>query len=98
ARALVADDDRQAGDEVPGHVVVIAVADACGVDAHPHLAGPRGLQFEVLDGERRADLVQDRGPHARAQGSVVVVTSPPLAADSPMATLIRWSCSPSASG
>ena len=73
----MADDDRQPAREVPGHVVVVAVADARGGDAHAHLARARVVELEILDAQRLARLVQHRRPH-RAQASRSVVTARPV--------------------
>jgi hypothetical protein len=47
----------------------VGVADAGGGQPDPDLAGAGVGQLDLLDGERRAEVAQDRGRHHRAHGA-----------------------------
>ena len=61
--AFVTEDGRQWGGQVPAHEMPVAVADARGGDPHKHFAGPRRIEHEILDHERRARRVEYGGLH-----------------------------------
>jgi hypothetical protein len=64
AAALVAHDQRQRHAPVAAAHVQVGVADARGRDGHLDLAGPRGLQLDVLDLHGAVGPAQHHGPHA----------------------------------
>ena len=63
AGGLVAEHRRQLSAPGPVDVVDVAVADAAGADVDADLAGLRRVDLDVLDAQRRTELVADSGPH-----------------------------------
>ncbi|GAB1819091.1 hypothetical protein HerbRD11066_22550 [Herbidospora sp. RD11066] len=55
--------DRKGALEVAREVVLVAVADARGLDPHEHLFGPRRIEIEIAHHERRPYLFQQRSSH-----------------------------------
>jgi hypothetical protein len=67
AGALVPEHGRRvAGGVGAGGGVEVGVADAAGVEADQHLAGPRLGQLDLLHRQRLAELLQNRGAHLHA--------------------------------
>ena len=85
-RSLVAEDRRRvAGGVGAGGGVEVGVADAAGGEADQDLARLRLGELDLLDGERLAELLEDRGAHLHLGESAVnfaASSEPPVASPS----------------
>src|SRR4051794_12191389 len=86
ARALVAEDRRRIARRVGARRGVhVGVADAAGLQPDEHLAGLRLGEIDLLDHERRAELLQDGGSHTHAGQPT---RGPPRAARAALSTRV----------
>ncbi len=68
ACALMAKDDRHRHREIAGHHMVVAVAHACGLHAHGDLARAGRQDFDLLDAQGLARLIEDGGEGVLGHG------------------------------